>query len=293
MKFDNVTANMTTTLIFPSSLSGSSFSDTNGDLSLCNVENFSPSKWLTLGRTSSEDPPHCPLVGEYTGVVPDAEGLCAKSYTDCNNPEVMFYTVFNCHNKTEIFEEREYRCFGQWEEEGLVYTYTERRDVPGNECFVGKTIDADRNVIAEAGQNCERGHQPDKYGMTLHRQAKCQHEMTIPTTDESEEEVVSEPVEPQEETIEQLLKEEEEEERFVKEQRTVSPRLVHHKKTPSNNNKHRNRHHHNQEAAADIFSNEIPGSSSPSLRSSSAAAPTASVALMLLMVLLSCWRTCS
>ena len=50
-----------------------------------------------------------------------------------------------------MFEEREYRCFGQWEEPetGLVYTYTDRRDVPGSECFVGKTIDGDRNVIAE------------------------------------------------------------------------------------------------------------------------------------------------
>ena len=119
------------------------------------------------------DPPHCPLVGEYTGVLPDAEGLCAKSYADCNNPEVMFYTVFNCHNHSEIYEEREYRCFGQWEENGLVYTYTERRDIPGNECFVGVTIDEDRNIVTEAGQNCERGHQPEKYGMTLHRQAKC------------------------------------------------------------------------------------------------------------------------
>ena len=53
-----------------------------------------------------------------------------------------------------MFEEREYRCFGQWEEEetGLVYTYTDRRDVPGSECFVGKTIDGDRNVIAEVSQ---------------------------------------------------------------------------------------------------------------------------------------------
>ena len=51
----------------------------------------------------------------------------------------------------QVFEEREYRCFGQWEEPetGLVYTYTDRRDVPGSECFVGKTIDGDRNVIAE------------------------------------------------------------------------------------------------------------------------------------------------
>ena len=41
-------------------------------------------------------------VGEYTGVIPDADGLCARSYTDCNNPEVMFYTVYSCNNQTEV-----------------------------------------------------------------------------------------------------------------------------------------------------------------------------------------------
>ena len=128
-----------------------------------------------MGRSSPEEPPHCPLVGEYTGVIPDAENLCAKSYADCNNPEVMFYTVFNCNNASEIYEEREYRCFGQWKEPetGLVYTYTERRDIKGHECFVGVDIDSDRSIVTEAGANCERGHQPRKYGMTLERQSKC------------------------------------------------------------------------------------------------------------------------
>ena len=124
-----------------------------------------------------EDPPHCPLVGEYTGILPDAEGLCARSYADCNNPEVMFYTVFNCANASEVYEEREYRCFGQWTEPstGLVYTYTERRDIPGKECFVGLTMDEDeKHMVTEAGANCERGHQPQKYGMTLMRQSTCQ-----------------------------------------------------------------------------------------------------------------------
>ena len=41
-------------------------------------------------------------MGEYTGVIPDADGLCARSYTDCNNPEVMFYTVYSCNNQTEV-----------------------------------------------------------------------------------------------------------------------------------------------------------------------------------------------
>jgi len=149
---------------------------------LCSAENFTPSKWLTMGRVDPEEPPHCPLVGEYTGVIPDAESLCAKSYADCNNPEVMFYTVFNCNNASEVYEEREYRCYGQWKEPetGLVYTYTERRDIKGHECFVGVDIDSDRSIVTEAGANCERGHQPRKYGMTLERQSKC------PSTEKTE-----------------------------------------------------------------------------------------------------------
>ena len=134
-----------------------------------------------MGRTDLEDPPHCPLVGEYSGILPDAEGLCARSYADCNNPEVMFYTDFNCGNASEVYEEREYRCFGQWTEPvtGLVYTYTERRDIPGKECFVGITMDGEeRHMVTEAGANCERGHQPQKYGMTLRRQSKCPKVLT-------------------------------------------------------------------------------------------------------------------
>ncbi len=142
---------------------------------LCSAENFSPGQWVTLGRMQIEEPPRCPLSGEFTGVLPDAEGLCARSYADCNNPEVMFYTVFNCNNTTEVYEEREYLCYGQWieEETGLVYTYTERRDIPGKECFVGTMLDGDHYIITEAGQNCERGHQPRKYGMTLKRVGLC------------------------------------------------------------------------------------------------------------------------
>ncbi len=32
--------------------------------------------------------------------------------------------------------EREYRCLGNWEEDGILYTYTQRRDMPGHQCFV-------------------------------------------------------------------------------------------------------------------------------------------------------------
>ena len=46
----------------------------------------------------------CPIAGEYTGTLPDMPLFCAKLSSDCNNPDVMFYTVSNCKNVSEIYE---------------------------------------------------------------------------------------------------------------------------------------------------------------------------------------------
>lgn len=256
---------------------GISSSDSfSGSEALCTAENFTPAKWLTLGRNDVEDPPHCPLVGEYTGTLPDAEGLCARSYADCNNPEVMFYTVFNCANASEVYEEREYRCFGQWTEPstGLVYTYTERRDLPGKECFVGLTMDDDdKHMVTEAGANCERNHQPQKYGMTLMRQSKCpaKHkppQNRIPITPRPTS-INSRPVSPRLSTVqsvivdgvEQLLEKAEEkvEQKYFESEfsstTTIRSRIHKHNK---HGNKHGHGHHDEEE---DILTNGIPGSS--------------------------------
>ena len=290
--------------------SGISSSDSfSGSESLCTAENFTPAKWLTLGRTDVEDPPHCPLVGEYTGIIPDAEGLCARSYADCNNPEVMFYTVYNCGNASEVYEEREYRCFGQWQEPstGLVYTYTERRDIPGKECFVGVTLDDDdRHMVTEAGANCERGHQPEKYGMTLMRQSKCDKPVATPVSTPRPNvpknripypPVSTErPVSPRLSTVrsvvidgvEQFLEqvEAEEEQRYYEQEQKNLPgqqqnnnrgRKHHHKKHGHNN------HRINQE---DIATNEIPGSSR-SPQPDSAAGITCNTLLFATLVLFS------
>ena len=72
--------------------------------SLCDEDNFQERTWTTQGRIEVEDPTPYPIVGEYTGVIPDTDGLCAKLYSDCNNPEIMFYTIFNCFNRSEVFE---------------------------------------------------------------------------------------------------------------------------------------------------------------------------------------------
>ena len=71
------------------------------------------------------------------------------------------------------FPEREYRCLGQWTEEGLIYTYTERRDMIGYECFVGLVTAKGDIYLREAGNNCERGQEPLKYGMRLSQVSKC------------------------------------------------------------------------------------------------------------------------
>ena len=50
----------------------------------------------------------CPVAGEYEGVIPETgEQLCAKLYSDCNNPDIMFYTVISCENASDIYE-------GEW-----------------------------------------------------------------------------------------------------------------------------------------------------------------------------------
>ena len=140
---------------------------------LCGDSNFQERTWTTQGRMEIKEKAPYMFTGEYTGVIPDTDGLCAKLYSDCNNPEIMFYTIFNCFNRTEVYEEREYECLGQWEEDGVIYTYTERRDMEGHECFVGAITKKGEIYLQEAGNNCERGQQPLQEGMRMSRVAEC------------------------------------------------------------------------------------------------------------------------
>ena len=86
-------------------------------------------------------------------------------------------TYFIC-----IFTEREYRCLGQWKEDNLIYTYTERRDLIGYECFVGLITQKGDIFLKEAGNNCERGQEPLKYGMRLTQVSKCYSNPRIRTS---------------------------------------------------------------------------------------------------------------
>nr|XP_045585186.1 uncharacterized protein LOC123747194 [Procambarus clarkii] len=135
--------------------------------------------WVTQGRVDRFRQSPCPVAGEYTGVIPDAPLLCAKLYSDCNNPEIMFYTVYSCSNRSEVMEEREYRCLGQWSETGVTYTYTERRDQANYECFAGVVVDDGEIYIMEAGVNCQRGLEVLSCGMKLVKQAPCLNDPVI------------------------------------------------------------------------------------------------------------------
>ncbi|KAG8245161.1 hypothetical protein J6590_009237 [Homalodisca vitripennis] len=64
-------------------------------------------------------------------------------------------------------EEREYQCLGQWEEDGVTYTYTQRKDFGTYECFVGSIVSNNDIYIKEAGEHCGRGINPKHMGMKL------------------------------------------------------------------------------------------------------------------------------
>ncbi|KAL1493392.1 hypothetical protein ABEB36_011453 [Hypothenemus hampei] len=147
-------------------------SSSNKDVyTLCSDENFDDNSWVTQGRLDiipTMQNGLCPITGEYTGRIPDAPDLCAKLWSDCRAPELMYYQVSECSTE-EIYEEREYQCLGHWKEANLLYTYTERRDVADGtyECFVGSIISDKEINIKEAGEHCQRNIDPQKYGMRL------------------------------------------------------------------------------------------------------------------------------
>ncbi|XP_039449210.1 uncharacterized protein LOC120428283 [Culex pipiens pallens] len=151
----------------------SSRSEPNYTSTICNEFYFNDDRWLTQGRLDSNSiVSPCPIVGEFSGVIPDDEGLCAKLSSECGSPDIMYYQISACEFD-EVYEEREYRCLGQWTHRNIVYTYTQRRDVGTYECFVG-TMLSDRQIfIKEAGEHCQRDVNPHRFGMELNKVAHC------------------------------------------------------------------------------------------------------------------------
>ena len=118
----------------------------------------------------------CPMTGEWQGEIPDGEGLCARSVTHCDRPHQMKYQVYNCAAPSEVYEDRLYECYGQYSQAGQVYTLTKRLDLQERqECFVGVTGQDGKHKIMEAGQHCDPGMQPERYGMVMEmvREQRC------------------------------------------------------------------------------------------------------------------------
>lgn len=72
--------------------------------------------------------------------------------------------------------ERTYSCLGQWEEKGVMYTYTMRNDTATNECFVGLIVNDEEIYIKEAGDHCIRNIDPKKEGMRLYKKGECRRD---------------------------------------------------------------------------------------------------------------------
>ncbi|XP_065165878.1 uncharacterized protein [Atheta coriaria] len=163
---------------------GANFSDHNDIFELCADTNFQDDAWITQGRVVPGVELACPISGEYTGMIPDTNDLCAKLWSDCRAPELMYYQVSDCATN-EIYEEREYRCLGHWRERDLLYTYTQRHDVAAGtyECFVGSIVSSKEDIyITEAGEHCQRRIDPLQYGMKLVKKGLYSCIERVPTT---------------------------------------------------------------------------------------------------------------
>lgn len=64
---------------------------------ICDDRHFNDTRWLAQARLDhnvSKTP--CPISGELTGMLPDAERLCAKLSSECESPDIMHYQVSVC-----------------------------------------------------------------------------------------------------------------------------------------------------------------------------------------------------
>ena len=81
-------------------------SDADSEDNICADKYFDETRWLTQGRLDhSLTMSPCPVNGEFTGFVPDAEGLCAKLSSECQSKDIMYYQVSAC-DYDEVFEGR-------------------------------------------------------------------------------------------------------------------------------------------------------------------------------------------
>ncbi|XP_045102880.1 uncharacterized protein LOC123499210 isoform X2 [Portunus trituberculatus] len=76
------------------------------DRTLCDPRNFGDkTSWITQGKSLVVEPTSCPIVGRYTGDLPDSSGICAELYSDCASPNYMSFTVAECRNNSVVYEQ--------------------------------------------------------------------------------------------------------------------------------------------------------------------------------------------
>ncbi|XP_015121928.1 uncharacterized protein LOC107044529 isoform X2 [Diachasma alloeum] len=139
---------------------------------LCDDPHLDKSDWMTQARLERVVESPCPITGHYVGKIPDLPGTCAELSSNCFTKEIMYYKVTDCESG-ELYEERKYLCLGQWEELGVMYTYTMRNDTSTNECFVGLIVNDEEIYIKEAGDHCLRDIDPRREGMRLYKKGQC------------------------------------------------------------------------------------------------------------------------
>lgn len=139
---------------------------------LCDNPNLDKPVWMTQARVERAVESPCPITGQYMGMITDLSGMCAELSSNCNTREIMYFKVTDCESG-ELYEERTYLCLGQWEENGVMYTYTMRNDTGTNECFVGLIVNDEEIYIKEAGDHCIRNIDPKKEGMRLYKKGQC------------------------------------------------------------------------------------------------------------------------
>lgn len=76
-----------------------------GDIdSICGDQHFDKSHIMTQARLDNTfELSPCPIDGEFIGLIPDAEDLCARLWSDCGKNDTMNYQVSFCGHD-EIFD---------------------------------------------------------------------------------------------------------------------------------------------------------------------------------------------
>lgn len=92
-------------IVHQSSLNGGSIDNYLGGMeSICSDENFDILHIMTQARLDSTfELSPCPIDGEFVGLIPDAEDLCARLWSDCEANDTMNYQVSPCGHD-EIFD---------------------------------------------------------------------------------------------------------------------------------------------------------------------------------------------